>query len=77
MVTTFPDISIATEFSENIEFDETGKPLGCYSVNEVFDKIGKNLIAHFGEDFGKQLNKERYKRGLKPIYNYGYLTPFI
>jgi len=67
MVTTFPDITITKEFSENIEFDETGKPVGCYSVNEVFDKIGKNLISHFGEDFNKQLNEERIKRGLKPI----------
>ena len=67
MVTTFPDIAIAKGFSENIEFDETGKPVGCYSVDEVFDRIGKNLIFHFGEDFSKQLNKERIKRGLKPI----------
>ena len=67
MITLFPDIAIAKEFSENIELDETGKPLGCYSVNEVFDNIGKNLISHFGEDFSKQFNEERIKRGLKPI----------
>jgi len=66
MDTLFSDIAIE-KLSENIEFDGTGKPLGCYSVNEVFDNIGKNLISCFGENFSKQLNKERVKRGLKLI----------
>lgn len=38
-----------------------------YTVDEVFDEVGKKLIAHFGEDFRLQVNESRTKCGMLPL----------
>jgi hypothetical protein len=50
-----------------IDFDENGQPTGLLPIEDLFDYLDKKLIAHFGEDFGKQLNKDRVKEGMKPL----------
>ena len=48
------------------QFDENGNHL-WYATEEIFDELGRKLIAHFGEDFRVQLNQDRAERGMKPI----------
>ncbi len=38
-----------------------------YAVEEVFDRIGYNLIEVFGEDSRKKLNKVRAKFGMAAL----------
>ncbi|MDR3268021.1 MAG: hypothetical protein LBT83_03005 [Tannerella sp.] len=51
-----------------IDFDENGQPTGLITVEEWFDVLDRKLIAHFGEDFRKQLNEDRAEHGMKPLY---------
>jgi hypothetical protein len=45
-------------FVQDVEFDVKGQPVGI-SVETWFDKLDKKLIAHFGEDFRKEVNASR------------------
>ena len=49
-----------------IEYDANGLPIGI-TVDELFDKLGNKLIAHYGEDFRVMLNVARAERGLLPL----------
>ena len=49
-----------------IEYDTNGRPVGI-TVDELFDKLGNKLIAHYGEDFRVMLNVARAERGLLPL----------
>jgi hypothetical protein len=47
---------------DGIELDENGFPIGSYSVEEVFDRIDKKFIAHYGEWGRRFINEERKER---------------
>jgi hypothetical protein len=49
-----------------VEYDENGQPV-WYSTEEVFDRLGRKLIEHYGEDFRIKLNQSRAERGMKPL----------
>ena len=50
----------------SVEYDANGRPVGI-TVEELFDKLGKKLIAHYGDDFRVMLNNARVERGLLPL----------
>jgi hypothetical protein len=56
----------ATERIPGVEYDADGKPVGI-SLNEWMDKLGRKLIAHYGEDFRTKLNDARATRGMSPL----------
>jgi hypothetical protein len=47
-------------------YDENGQPLR-YTTKDVFDRLDRKLIEHYGEDFREKLNQSRVERGMKPI----------
>ena len=49
-----------------IEYDAKGNPVGI-TVEEWFDRLGKKLITHYGDDFRAMLNQARAERGLLPL----------
>jgi len=49
-----------------VEYDNTGRPVGI-TVEELLDKLGNKLIAHYGKDFRLMLNSARAERGLLPL----------
>jgi hypothetical protein len=50
-----------------IDFDENGQPIGLLPIEDMFDYLDRKLVAHFGEDFHKQLNIDRVAHGMKPL----------
>jgi len=52
---------------QGVEYDESGRPVGI-TVEEWFDKLGKKLINHYGDDFRAMLNNARAERGLLPLW---------
>jgi hypothetical protein len=55
------------ERPRDLEFDADGYLVGSRPIEEWFDLLGDKLIEHFGEDFRKDLNKDRAVRGMKPL----------
>ena len=42
-----------------VEFDENGKPVGCYTVVEVFDDLDGKFVELFGEEGRRMVNEDR------------------
>jgi len=49
-----------------IKYDLQDSPSGI-SVEEWMNRLGRKLIAHYGDDFRQQLNEERAERNLLPL----------
>jgi hypothetical protein len=49
-----------------IEYDENGQPV-WYTTEDAFDRLGRKLIEHYGEDFRIRLNQSRAERGMKSL----------
>jgi hypothetical protein len=49
-----------------VAYNEDGQPL-WYTTEDVFDRLDRKLIEHYGEDFRIKLNRSRTERGMKPI----------
>jgi hypothetical protein len=60
------DASPTTDHLPGVEYSENSNPT-WYTSEEIFDKLGGKLIAHYGEDFRKMLNASRAERGLRPL----------
>ena len=46
------------------------KPNDCYTAEEVFDDLDKNLIAHFGEKYRNLANARRIRRNATGLWNF-------
>jgi len=42
----------------------------CYTAEEVFDDLDKNLIAHFGEEYRNLANVRRTRRNATGLWNF-------
>jgi hypothetical protein len=52
-------IALDEDRAEEITFDAEGRPVGCYTVEQVFDELDRELIAHYGERGRRLANQER------------------
>jgi hypothetical protein len=49
-----------------VKYDENGQPV-WHTTEEVFDRLDRKLIEHYGEDFHVKLNQSRVERGMTPL----------
>ena len=55
-----------------VEYDENGCPVGI-SVEELFDKLDKRLLEHYGEDFRNRVNASRQRWNEKGVWHFDML----
>ena len=65
----FDTLTVETECISEIEgvADYSGYKFLTPRAHKWIDKLGQELIEHYGENFRHSLNNARAERGLKPL----------
>ena len=52
------------ELYPDVELDENGRPVGCYTPEEVFDELDRKFVEFYGEEGRRMVNarRERWNR---------------
>jgi hypothetical protein len=53
-----------------VAFDTEGNPVGCYTVEEVFDEIDRQAIEQFGETHREAVNARRKRWNEDGIWHF-------
>ena len=65
MVNPAPDV-----IPNGIELDENGMPIGCFTLEEIFDELDEEFIEFYGEYGRKLVNEWRTEWNKDGIWNF-------
>jgi hypothetical protein len=73
MITTIEDIEtdeVIDIIPNGIELDENGMPIGCFTLEEIFDELDEEFIEFYGEYGRKLVNESRMEWNKDGIWNF-------
>jgi hypothetical protein len=54
----------------DVELDENGEPIGCYTPEEVFDELDRKFVDFYGEEGRRRVNARREEWNRKGTHHY-------
>jgi len=69
----FPEGEVEVAQIKNVcdfSYNNKEKSNDCYTAEEIFDDLDKNLIAHFGEEYRNLANARRTLRNATGLWNF-------
>jgi hypothetical protein len=54
----------------DVELDENGEPIGCYTPMEIFDELDRKFVDFYGEEGRRKVNARRERWNKKGPHHY-------